>query len=82
MDLHTGQWFRRSDSKNKVYKNLTIFDGQYEKPTKSLLESELFRMEQVRKDTIQTNIDNKTSAKVELEALGLTADKVKYAFGI
>ncbi len=31
--LHTGQWFGWSDSKNKVYANLVIHDGSKSKPT-------------------------------------------------
>ena len=30
--LHTGQWFGWSDSKNKVYANLIIHDGSKSKP--------------------------------------------------
>ena len=31
--LHTGQWFGWSDSKNKVYANLIILDGSKSKPS-------------------------------------------------
>jgi hypothetical protein len=33
VQLHTGQWFGWSDSKNKVYANLIIHDGSKTKPT-------------------------------------------------
>lgn len=36
-----GFWFGFSDSKNKVYANLVIHNSNYEKPTKTWLESEL-----------------------------------------
>ena len=39
------------------------------------------RMEQERIDVIQADTDRKASAKAKLEALGLTADEVKTAFG-
>ena len=81
---------------NKVYENLIIHDPELqssenkalhgiwstEKPTKEFLESELVRMEQARKDAIQTDIDTKSSAKAKLEALGLTSKEVKSVFGI
>ena len=75
--LHYGQWFGGANSKNKIYENLVIHDQQYEKPTKSFLESELVRMEQERKDELQAKINNKASAETKLEALGLTVGEVK-----
>ena len=33
VELHTGQWFGWSDSKNKVYANLIIHDASKDKPT-------------------------------------------------
>ena len=38
--LHSGQWFGWSDSKNKVYANLVVYDG-YDKPTQDELEDAL-----------------------------------------
>ena len=35
VQLHTGQWFGWSDSKNKVYANLIIHDGSKSKPSES-----------------------------------------------
>jgi hypothetical protein len=37
VDLHSGQWFGWSDSKNKVYANLIIHNSDYDKPSKSSL---------------------------------------------
>ena len=44
VQMHSGQWFGWSDSKNKVYANLIIHGGQ-EKPTQEFLESELARLQ-------------------------------------
>ena len=44
VQLHGGQWFGWSDSKNKVYANL-IIHGDQEKPTQEFLESELSRLQ-------------------------------------
>ena len=44
IQLHGGQWFGWSDSKNKVYANL-IIHGDQEKPTQEFLESELTRLQ-------------------------------------
>ena len=41
INLHSGQWFGWSDSKNKVYENLIIHDESKDKPTKNFLENEL-----------------------------------------
>jgi hypothetical protein len=32
IELHTGQWFGWSDSKNKVYENLIIHDPEAQSP--------------------------------------------------
>jgi len=42
--MHIGQWFGWSDSKNKVYENLVVLGGQ-DKPTQEFLESELARLQ-------------------------------------
>ena len=44
VQMHSGQWFGWSDSKNKVYANLIIHGGQ-EKPTQEFLEAELSRLQ-------------------------------------
>jgi hypothetical protein len=41
INIHSGQWFGWSDSKNKVYDNLIIYDESKDKPTKKFLEDEL-----------------------------------------
>jgi hypothetical protein len=37
VQLHEGQWFGWSDSKNKVYANLVIHNSDYDKPTEKSL---------------------------------------------
>ena len=44
VQMHSGQWFTWSDSKNKVYENLVVLSGQ-DKPTQEFLESELARLQ-------------------------------------
>ena len=41
VQMHAGQWFGWSDSKNKIYENLIIHEASKEKPTQEFLESEL-----------------------------------------
>ena len=43
--MHTGQWFGWSDSKNRIYENLVIYDASKDKPTQEFLESELARLQ-------------------------------------
>ena len=82
VSLHTGQWFGWSDSKNKVYANLIIHDNQYTKPTEQEC---IDGLAQLQADYDQAIIDKearKASAKSKLEALGLTTEEIKEAFGI
>jgi hypothetical protein len=44
VDMHSGQWFSWSDSRNKVYSNLVI-NSDDEKPTQEWLEEELARQQ-------------------------------------
>ena len=94
MSLHSGQWFGWSDSKNKVYENLiltsTIFDSEsnsmisnpYSKPTEQECIDGLAQL-QADYDQAITDKETKTaSAKSKLEALGLTTEEIKEAFGI
>ena len=82
VSLHTGQWFGWSDSKNKVYANLIIHDSSKTKPTEQEC---IDGLAQLQADYDQTIIDKearKASAKSKLEALGLTTEEIKEAFGI
>ena len=79
--LHPGQWFGWSDAHNKVYANLVIYSTD-EKPTQAWLESELTRQQEAWDAEQVTKQETLTSAKAKLEALGLTTEEVKEAFGI
>jgi len=82
VSLHTGQWFGWSDAKNKVYANLIIHDSSKTKPTEQEC---IDGLAQLQADYDQAIIDRearKASAKSKLEALGLTTEEIKEAFGI
>ena len=77
VQLHTGQWFGWSDSKNKIYANLIIHDDSKSKPSESDCTSGLATM-QSDFDTAQTNAETKkASAKTKLKALGLDDAELK-----
>ena len=70
--LHNGQWFGWSDSKNKVYANLIIHDDSKSKPSESDCTTGLATL-QSDYDTAETAVaNNKISATNKLKALGLT----------
>ena len=82
VSLHTGQWFGWSNPKNKVYENLIIHDSSKTKPTEQEC---IDGLAQLQADYDQAIIDRearKASAKSKLEALGLTTEEIKEAFGI
>jgi len=79
--LHTGQWFGWSDSKNKVYANLIIHDDSKSKPSESDCTTGLATL-QSDYDTAQTNAaTKKASGKQKLLDLGLDEDEVKALIG-
>ena len=78
--LHSGQWFGWNN-KQKIYANLAIHSAD-DKPTQEWLEAEL-KSQQDAWDTEQiAKQERLASAKSKLEALGLTTEEVKEAFGI
>jgi hypothetical protein len=80
--LHTGQWFGWSDSKNKVYANLIIHDDSKSKPSEQECIDGLAQL-QSDYDTAQTNEETKkASGKQKLLDLGLSEDEVKAMIGI
>ena len=82
VSLHTGQWFGWIDATNKVYANLIIHDSSKTKPTEQEC---IDGLAQLQADYDQAIIDKeakRTSAKSKLEALGLTTEEIKEAFGI
>ena len=82
VSLHEGQWFGWSDSRNKVYANLIIHDSSKTKPTEQECIDGLAQL-QADYDQAITDKETKTaSAKSKLEALGLTTEEIKEAFGI
>ena len=42
VSLHNGSWYGWSDSKNKVYANLIIHDGEKSKPTEDVVNTFIF----------------------------------------
>ena len=82
MQLHSGQWFGWSDSKNKVYANLIIHDDSKSKPSESDCTTGLATM-QSDFDTAKTNsTNNKTSGKAKLKSgEALTDAEISALFG-
>ena len=79
--LHTGQWFGWSDSKNKVYANLIIHDDSKSKPSEADCIAGLATL-QSEYDTAKTNAANKkASGKAKLKALGLDDEEIKVLIG-
>ena len=80
--LHTGQWFGWSDSKNKVYANLIIHDDSKSKPSEQECIDGLAQL-QSDYDTAQTNEETKkASGKQKLLDLGLSEEEVKALIGV
>ena len=82
VQLHTGQWFGWSDSKNKVYANLIIHDNSKTKPTEQECIDGLSQL-QSDFDAQQTNsLNKKTSGKQKLKDLGLDDDEIQALLGV
>ena len=82
VQLHQGQWFGWSDSKNKVYANLIIHDDSKSKPSESDCTTGLATL-QSDYDTAQTNAETKkASGKQKLLDLGLSEEEVKALIGV
>ena len=82
VQLHTGQWFGWSDSKNKVYANLIIHDDSKSKPSESDCTSGLATL-QSDFDAAKTNTaTKKASGKQKLLDLGLTESEIKSLIGV
>ena len=81
IQLHTGQWFGWSDSKNKVYANLIIHDDSKAKPSESDCTSGLATL-QSEYDAAKTNAaTKKASGKQKLKDLGLDDAEIKALIG-
>jgi hypothetical protein len=78
--IRTGTWFGFG-GKEKTYANLIIHSDD-EKPTQAWLESELTNQQEAWDAEQVAEQGRLSSAKTKLEALGLTTEEVKTAFGI
>ena len=79
--LHTGQWFGWSDSKNKVYANLIIHDSSKDKPSESDCTNGLAQLQSNYDDAQTKNTNDKASGKQKLKDLGLNDDEIKALMG-
>jgi hypothetical protein len=73
--VRTGQWFGWSDSKNKVYANLIMYDGG-SKPTEQECTDGLAALQTAYDDAKTKQESDKTSGNNKLKALGLTDDEI------
>jgi len=78
--LHGGPWFGFS-GKEKTYANLIIHSADA-KPTESELTNALSAQQTSFDNAATAKTTNIASVKTKLEALGLTVDEIKDAFGI
>ena len=82
VQLHSGQWFGWSDSKNKVYANLIIHDDSKSKPSESDCTNGLATL-QSNYDSAQTkNTNDKASGKQKLKDLGLNDEEIQALTGV
>ncbi len=79
--LHTGQWFGWSDSKNKVYANLIIHDDSKDKPSESDCTNGLAQLQSDFDDAQSKKTNDKASGKQKLKDLGLNDDEIKALMG-
>ena len=79
--LHEGQWFG-FDNKDNTYENLVILDNTKTKPTEQECIDGLAQLQADYDQAIIDRENKKASAKAKLEALGLTTEEIKEAFGI
>ena len=93
VEMHSGQWFGWSDSKNKIYANLIvhpkIYDGSQgklvdstiTKPSESAVNAKLKELQDAwdAEQTKQTT--DEASGKTKLKNLGLTDDEIKAVIG-
>lgn len=88
VNLHSGQWFGWSDSKNKIYANLIIhakvrdendnpIDNPHSKPTEKECTDGLAALQKTFDDAKTKKATDKTSAETKLKNLGLTDDEIK-----
>ena len=80
--MHKGQWFGwKKDwtgSDRQSYENIIVHDSSITKPTEDEVNAKIAELKQEETDSQ----NKKASAKSKLEALGLTTEEIKEAFGI
>ena len=91
VQLHSGQWFGWTDSKNKIYANLILHpkcyvdgvykDNPYSKPTESEVNAKLTEMHTACDNAKTKQTTDETSGKTKLKNLGLTDDEIKALTG-
>ena len=81
VQLHSGQWFGWSDSKNKVYANLIIHDGSKDKPSESDCTTGLANLQKAFDDAATKQTNDQASGKTKLKDLGLSDDEIKALTG-
>ena len=81
IQLHEGQWFGFGGNE-KVYANLIIHDNTKTKPTEQECIDGLAQLQADYDQAIINRDNKKASAKQKLQALGLSVDEIKEAFGI
>ena len=79
--LHGGQWFGWSDSKNKIYANLVILDSSKSKPSESDCTTGLADLQTAYDNAKTKQTTDETAAKTKLKNLGLTDDEIKALTG-
>ena len=79
--VRLGQWFGWSDSKNKIYENLIVYDGG-SKPTEQECTDGLTALQTTFDNAVTKKATDKASANDKLKALGLTDDEIKTIKGI
>ena len=86
--LHTNQWFKWTDSKNKIYANLILtdkvgIDGEVvdnlvtELPTEKECTDGLTALQTTFDNVVTKKATDKANANSKLKALGLTDDEIK-----
>jgi hypothetical protein len=80
--LHTGQWFGWSDSKNKIYANLIIHDDSKTKPTEQECIDGLAQLQSDYNTAKANAVTKKASGKQKLKDLGLDDDEIQALIGV
>ena len=81
VQLHSGQWFGWSDSKNKIYANLIIHDASKSKPSESDCTAGLKKLQDDFDAAKTENTNKKASGKQKLKDLGLDDAEIKALTG-